>query len=463
MTRTRLVRNLLSVVAVAATAALTLSGCTAGDAEPKPTASQTPDAAEPVEVTIPSTPVGERMQTIVDLLNQDADITEADLEGMFDSTFTDAVPLPDVVQLLNLQIRPAQPIVITGYQGAETQAVAQASGSVGEPFAIQLSLTSEGLIDGFALTPATKPDPAQSLGEVQERLDALDFTVRYTVTRSSPNGTEVLFENGADEVAPMASIFKLYVLLAVHQKISAGELSWSDTLTVSDASRSLPSGQLQNAPNGTEVAVRDAAIKMISISDNTATDMLIGRVGRDAIEAAVVTAGHHEPAALTPFLTTREMFMLAFGSDAATQQTWADSSVDERRTMLDSLTVDLESIDLAAISPEAFWNHDLDWFATPNDVVAVQEALAGIADPDVTAALTTNPGVVVDTDAWAQVAFKGGSSLGVITGSWRAVAADGTTLTVVVMGSGDDAEAVANGQIELFSLVTDIFTLVAAE
>ena len=53
--------------------------------------------------------------------------------------------------------------------------------------------------------------------------------------------------------------------------------------------------------------------------------------------------------------------------------------------------------------------------------------------------------------------------MGVVSGSWHAVADDGTTLTVVVMASGDDAEAVAMGQIELFSLVTDIFTLVGTE
>ncbi|MGF3054279.1 serine hydrolase [Microbacterium sp. YY-03] len=460
MTRTSFIRNLLSVVAVTATAVLALSACTASTPEPKPTTSKTTDAAPPA--TIPSTPVGERMQTIVDLLNQEADLAEADLEGLFDSTFTDAVPLPDVVQLLNVQIRPAQPIVITAYEGSETQAVAQASGSVGEPFAIQLSLTSEGLIDGFALTPATMPDPAQSLGEVQERLDALDL--QYTVTRTDPDGTSaVLLEKDADKAAPMASMFKLYVLLAVHQQVAAQKLSWDNTLGVTDELRSLPSGELQNEPTGTEVTVRDAAIKMISISDNTATDMLIDRVSRGAVEAAVVKAGHHDPDALRPFLMTREMFMLAFGSDDAVQQQWAAASVDERRAILENLTIDLDSIDLANISTDPFWQEGLDWFATPNDVAAVHAALAKIDDPAVVEALTTNPGVMVDAATWPQVAFKGGSSMGVVSGSWHAVADDGTTLTVVVMASGDDAEAVAMGQIELFSLVTDIFTLVGTE
>lgn len=136
---------------------------------------------------------------------------------------------------------------------------------------------------------------------------------------------------------------------------------------------------------------------------------------------------------------------------------------DERRAMLASLTIDLPSIDLAAITPTPFWQNGLDWFATPDDVVAIHAALAALSDADVAAALTTNPGVIVDAEAWPVVAYKGGSSLGVVTGSWHAVAADGTTLTVVVMAADDDAEAVALGQIDLFSLVTDIFTLAASE
>jgi beta-lactamase class A len=42
---------------------------------------------------------------------------------------------------------------------------------------------------------------------------------------------------------------------------------------------------LQYEPEGTQISVLDAAAKMISISDNTAADMLIHLVGRSAVEA----------------------------------------------------------------------------------------------------------------------------------------------------------------------------------
>ena len=50
---------------------------------------------------------------------------------------------------------------------------------------------------------------------------------------------------------------------------------------------------------------------MISISDNTAADMLIARLGRTAVEDALKTSGMADPSRDRPFLTSRESFTLA--------------------------------------------------------------------------------------------------------------------------------------------------------
>ena len=49
---------------------------------------------------------------------------------------------------------------------------------------------------------------------------------------------------------------------------------------------------------------------MISISDNTATDHLIDRLGRENVEASLSRMGHSDPVVSIPFLTTREFFLL---------------------------------------------------------------------------------------------------------------------------------------------------------
>ena len=65
------------------------------------------------------------------------------------------------------------------------------------------------------------------------------------------------------------------VLAEVAREIASGRRSWNDTLAIRDEWKSLPSGTMQNLPEGTEVTLREAAEAMISISDNTATDHLV--------------------------------------------------------------------------------------------------------------------------------------------------------------------------------------------
>lgn len=81
-------------------------------------------------------------------------------------------------------------------------------------------------------------------------------------------------------------------------------------MTATAQLKSLPSGVLQYEPDGTQVSVSDAATKMIAISDNMATDMLINLVGRSEVEAALTAAGMAKPSLNLPFLTTRETFVL---------------------------------------------------------------------------------------------------------------------------------------------------------
>ena len=59
---------------------------------------------------------------------------------------------------------------------------------------------------------------------------------------------------------------------------------------------------------------------MISASDNMATDLLMARVGPDALHRALVRAGHHDPASLTPFPTTHQMFSVGWGTPDLREQ-----------------------------------------------------------------------------------------------------------------------------------------------
>src|SRR3546814_19270934 len=49
---------------------------------------------------------------------------------------------------------------------------------------------------------------------------------------------------------------------------------------------------------------------MVSVSDNSATDILLHALGRDKVEAVLPVVGIKEPAGMRPFLSTLEMFKL---------------------------------------------------------------------------------------------------------------------------------------------------------
>jgi beta-lactamase class A len=337
---------------------------------------------------------------------------------------------------------------------------------------MQISVDEQNLINGllFQQPPAART-PAASWKELEKNVAALPADTSMTVTHVAGEADaagvgERIVDIAGDETKPLGSVFKLYVLGAVADAVAAGTLSWDDNLIISDDTRSLPSGELQDLPSGTLVTVRDAATKMIEISDNTATDLLIDRVGREAVEAQLAVMGHHDPTLNTPFVKTREFFQIGWGAafgDA--RAAWADSSVDERRAVLDSLpggVLELSSFDLSTSA----WQRSIDWFANPADLVAahlaLQQKAATPAGEPVRGILSANPGLQFDSKAFPYVAFKGGSAPGVLAGSWLLERADGERFVITMQSSSLDPADVTDTAL-VFGNVTDAAALLADE
>lgn len=77
---------------------------------------------------------------------------------------------------------------------------------------------------------------------------------------------------------PAASTIKLPILMALFQAVDAGKVRLDETLTVKRGLMAGGSGVLQYRP-GAKLSVLKTATMMISISDNTATNMIINRLG----------------------------------------------------------------------------------------------------------------------------------------------------------------------------------------
>ena len=81
-----------------------------------------------------------------------------------------------------------------------------------------------------------------------------------------------------DETFPTASLIKVAILVTVYDLVAKGQLSLDDPLTVLKIDQVPGSGVIQFLHNGTMLTVHDAAWLMSTISDNTATNLLLDRI-----------------------------------------------------------------------------------------------------------------------------------------------------------------------------------------
>lgn len=94
-----------------------------------------------------------------------------------------------------------------------------------------------------------------------------------------------------DSLMATASVIKVPVLVTLYRKVDAGELSLATRLR-SPEERVIGSGVLNKLDTGVELSLRDAAVLMIIISDNVATNMVVDAVGGpDAVTATLRELG----------------------------------------------------------------------------------------------------------------------------------------------------------------------------
>jgi hypothetical protein len=188
----------------------------------------------------------------------------------------------------------AQPVSIKVDEPSMVVAVVSGGGS-GPQARVGLTVGTRGLIGDLDISPAMAGPVPDTWTGVDAALRSVAPQVRLLVANVSNGSCKSVHSIEPDTAAPFGSVLKLYVLHALGSAVKSGEIRWDQPLTVTARLKSLPSGVLQYEPNGTRITVLDAAAKMISISDNTATDMLIDLLGRSAIEATLTTPAWPNP------------------------------------------------------------------------------------------------------------------------------------------------------------------------
>lgn len=417
-------------------------------------------AADPPDPPISISPlVQDHIEWVVALVNGAREFDEVEYQERFSPVFIEQVP----ANLFKTQLEGFQALgeswSVTGIESSTSQrAVVRISPASGEPvFLMAIAVDAAGgtivMLQIQTGEFPTLEDPPATIGDATDRLLDMGYNLSFLVADVEGDEPACAFLDGLNEdvPTPLGSMFKLYVLGAVVDAINNGTLAWNQSVEILDRYKSLPSGIVQFDPPGTMKTVRKLAELMISISDNTATDHLMGLVGRRAVEVALRDYGHSAVHLNEPFLFTREFFYLKLSGKTNANSTMpgkvgqmylATAEIEERRGLLSLMeNVSMKDLDLM-IWTRPIAVDGIEWFGTPLDLCNVLARLH--LNEEAARILKINPGIPDEKGLWSYVGFKGGSEPGVLGMAWY-VEGEGGIRRVVTGTVWDTDRAIGNG------------------
>jgi beta-lactamase class A len=106
--------------------------------------------------------------------------------------------------------------------------------------------------------------------------------------------TGAVYELGADDRVPTASTIKIAVMVEAFARVSEGKAKWTDELILTKEKKVGGSGILGEFGDGLHLTLRDAVNLMMTMSDNTATNLVIDVLSADAVNARMESLGFKE-------------------------------------------------------------------------------------------------------------------------------------------------------------------------
>ncbi|MDV6375180.1 serine hydrolase [Deinococcus arenicola] len=288
----------------------------------------------------------------------------------------------------------------------------------GEWDATSVSLDDQGRFTSLLLRPAAPNISYTTLEEARAAFAALPGNVSLLVQeveQSQAQQPQPLADLNSRKPLAIGSAFKLAILGELQAQVSRGEKQWTDEVTLTDADKSLPSGTLQDAPAGGKYSLRDLAARMISQSDNTATDLLLKAVGRAGVEARLGQSA---------IPSTREFFALKNPANLGLLRAYRSAGLDreKRREVLKQAgTAPLPGAALFAQGKTAA--QDVEWFVSAQRLCRLMADVAALPETQL------NPGVADPAD-FSSVSFKGGSEIGVLNLTTQVTTRAGKTVCV---------------------------------
>jgi beta-lactamase class A len=117
--------------------------------------------------------------------------------------------------------------------------------------------------------------------------------------------TGVSYGLSADAPVPTASTIKLPIMVELFAEAEEGRLDWKQKLVLTDQDKVSGSGVLTELSAGDALPIRDLMHLMIVVSDNTATNLILDRIGGNAVNVRMAQLGLKQTAVMRKIMQTK--------------------------------------------------------------------------------------------------------------------------------------------------------------
>jgi beta-lactamase class A len=375
---------------------------------------KTPEPAPVYYTPARATGLELRVEQLVPLMNR-----EVVLYDYFSPTFLAAIPpeqFNPVRDSLIAQYGPPVKVASFVKSRANGATVKLAFSKAIVTVELDVEAADPGRVIGLAITGVELV--GDSLEAIEAEFKTLPWGSGFLLAELGDDGSarEVAAYNPHVQFA-IGSTFKLYILAELAAQVKAGDRKWSDVVPLTH--QSFSSAATQGWPKDSPVTLHTLAGWMISVSDNGATDTLLHRLGRQAVEQRLALIGHSAPDKTLPFLSTVEAFALKSNPELRTR--FLKASEAEQRDLIKSeqASLTLEKIDGSTIGGAPASIGTIEWFASPADVVTLMRHIRLQSDDRMMGIMAINNPLGPElAKKWRYVGYKGGSEPGVISMSY---------------------------------------------
>jgi beta-lactamase class A len=143
------------------------------------------------------------------------------------------------------------------------------------------------LLSQLTSAQKTKPKPSAAVpapvsldARIQQAIDSFQGKV-WIYAKNLDTGKE--FSLRGNEQTRTASTIKLAIMAETFHQVAQGKLHWDDPIELTKEKKQGGSGILFEFSDGTKIDLKTAVNLMIVVSDNTATNLVLDKVGSDNV------------------------------------------------------------------------------------------------------------------------------------------------------------------------------------